>query len=96
MSMAGESWKSHKNTALERDMSADHDAQMDQWLDDEQVGPGPAEVARSNVADPDTEEIVQEIRDGYARKLDVPNTPQRCQRLVSLPSAVMSAGGQRR
>jgi hypothetical protein len=48
--MAGESWKSHRNTSLERDMSADHDAQMDQWLD-EQLGPGPAEVARSNAED---------------------------------------------
>jgi hypothetical protein len=29
--MADESWKSHKNTSLERDMDADHDAQLSEW-----------------------------------------------------------------
>jgi hypothetical protein len=65
-------------------MSADHEAQMDQWLD-EQMGPGPAEVARSNAEDlarwqqglgyPDevaaSKQLAQEILDeGYRPPLD--------------------------
>ena len=52
--MAGESWKSHKNSALERDMDADHQAQRREY--------------EPRVAS--TQEIVQEIRDGSARDVD--------------------------
>jgi hypothetical protein len=55
MSMAGESWKSHKNTSLERDMDADHEAQLSEWA--------PPRIVS-------TQEIVQEIQDGYARDVD--------------------------
>jgi hypothetical protein len=55
MPMAGESWKSHKNSAVERDMDADHQAQLSEWA--------PPRITT-------TQKIVQEIRDGYARDVD--------------------------
>ena len=44
--MAGESWKSHKNSALERDMDADHDAQFSEWTTAPGLGYLPAEIER--------------------------------------------------
>src|SRR5664279_4406499 len=87
--MAGESWKSHKNSALERDMDADHDAQLSEWTTAPGLGYLPAEIERhemdqlreydagmyrdGGVVPPrivSTQEIVREIRDGYARDVD--------------------------
>jgi hypothetical protein len=87
--MAGESWKSHKNTSLQRDMDADHDAQLSEWNAPE-LEYLPAEIEQhekdqlqreydagmyrdgeivpSRIVS--TQEIVQEIRDGYARDVD--------------------------
>src|SRR6476660_341880 len=48
--MAGKSWKSHQNTSLERDMDADHEAQLSEGAPRRDVDPA-AQAARARAAD---------------------------------------------
>jgi len=48
--MAGKSWKSHQNTSSERDMDADHEAQLSEGAPRRDVDPA-AQAARARAAD---------------------------------------------
>ena len=64
--MAGESWKSHKNSALERDMDADHDAQLSEWT----TAPG-LECLPAEIEQHERDQLQREYDAGMYRDGDV-------------------------
>ena len=64
--MAGESWKSHKNSALERDMDTDHDAQ----LSERTTAPG-LEYLPAEIEQHERDQLQREHDAGRSRAGDV-------------------------